>query len=77
MPVDLYRVCGFKACGGRAVRIDILERLADIIRPILAWRPGPESGTPPEGAYPSGGGFMPTVRMTSLVGCSGEDFAPS
>ncbi|MQT12954.1 helicase-related protein [Segnochrobactrum spirostomi] len=75
VPVDLYRVCGFKACGGRAVRIDILERLADIIRPILAWRPGPESGTPPEGAYPTGGGFMPTVRMTSLVGCSGEDFA--
>jgi len=74
VPVDLYRVCGFKACGGRAVRIDILERLADLIRPILAWRPGPEAGPMPDGAHPAGG-FMSTVRMTSLVGCSGEDFA--
>ncbi|MFM9860139.1 helicase-related protein [Pseudoxanthobacter sp. M-2] len=74
VPVDLYRVCGFKACGGRAVRIDILERLADLIRPILAWRPGPEAGPMPDGAHPAGG-FMATVRMTSLVGCSGEDFA--
>jgi ATP-dependent RNA helicase SUPV3L1/SUV3 len=74
VPVDLYRVCGFKACGGRAVRLDILERLADLIRPILAWRPGPEAGPMPDGAHPAGG-FMATVRMTSLVGCSGEDFA--
>jgi ATP-dependent RNA helicase SUPV3L1/SUV3 len=74
VPVELYRVCGFKACGGRAVRIDILERLADLIRPILAWRPGPEAGPMPDGAHPAGG-FMATVRMTSLVGCSGEDFA--
>ncbi|MEM1289487.1 MAG: helicase, partial [Pseudomonadota bacterium] len=42
--VDLYPICGFRVCGGRAVRFDILERLADIIRPLIAFRPSP----PPE-----------------------------
>ncbi len=74
-PRDLYRVVGFRVCGERAVRIDILERLADIIRPIIAWKPTPEAGMPPEGAVPTGGAFTVTVRMTSLVGCAGEDFA--
>ncbi len=70
---DLYRLVGFRALGARAVRVDILERLADIIRPALAWRPG--TPTPePAGHFP-GGGFTATVGMTSLVGCSGEDFA--
>jgi ATP-dependent RNA helicase SUPV3L1/SUV3 len=70
---DLYRLVGFRALGARAVRVDILERLADIIRPALAWRPG--TATPePAGHFP-GGGFTATVAMTSLVGCSGEDFA--
>ncbi|HVL73933.1 MAG TPA: helicase-related protein, partial [Beijerinckiaceae bacterium] len=38
IPVDpdiakgLYRAAGFRVCGGRAVRVDILERLADLIR---------------------------------------------
>jgi ATP-dependent RNA helicase SUPV3L1/SUV3 len=35
---DAYRVLGYKQCGERAVRVDILERLADLIRPALAWR---------------------------------------
>ncbi len=70
---DLYRLVGFRALGTRAVRVDILERLADIIRPALAWRAG--TPTPePAGHFP-GGGFTATVAMTSLVGCSGEDFA--
>lgn len=70
---DLYRLVGFRALGTRAVRVDILERLADLIRPALAWRPG--TPTPaPAGHFP-GGGFTVTVAMTSLVGCSGEDFA--
>ncbi|MEM8852224.1 MAG: helicase-related protein [Pseudomonadota bacterium] len=73
--VELYRVVGFRVCGPRAVRIDILERLADQIRPLVAWRPGPDSGDPPPGAVPQGGGFLVTVTMTSLLGCSGEDFA--
>jgi ribosomal protein S18 acetylase RimI-like enzyme len=35
----LYRAAGFRVCGERAVRVDILERLADLIRPAIApWR---------------------------------------
>ncbi|WP_420391861.1 helicase-related protein [Acuticoccus sp.] len=75
VPPALYRVVGFRPCGPRAVRIDILERLADQVRPLVAWRPGPEAGEPPPGAVPQGGGFLVTVAMTSLLGCSGEDFA--
>ena len=36
----LYRTIGYRVCGERAVRVDILERLADLIRPALAWRSG-------------------------------------
>jgi ATP-dependent RNA helicase SUPV3L1/SUV3 len=72
---DLYKVVGFRVCGPRAVRIDILERLADLIRPLLAWKPLDASVEPPEGAIPEGGGFTVTVAMTSLLGCAGEDFS--
>ncbi|WP_075217298.1 helicase-related protein [Mongoliimonas terrestris] len=70
----LYRLVGFRVAGERAVRLDILERLADIIRPLIAWKPVGDA-TPPDGAIPQGGGFTVTVAMTSLLGCSGEDFA--
>jgi ATP-dependent RNA helicase SUPV3L1/SUV3 len=69
----LYRIAGYRVCGERAVRVDMLERLADLIRPALAWRAG-TSATMPPGAI-DGFGFTVTVGMTSLVGCSGEDFA--
>jgi len=69
----LYRVAGYRICGERAVRVDILERLADLIRPALAWRAGTAAAKPP-GAIDDFG-FTVTVGMTSLVGCSGEDFA--
>ena len=80
VPVDagiaqpLYRVVGYKVAGSRAVRIDILERLADLIRPLIAWRPTTDLPDPPPGAI-HGYGFTATVAMTSLLGCSGEDFA--
>ncbi len=74
VPAALYRVVGYRPAGTRAVRIDILERLADLIRPLIAWRPTPENPTPPDGAI-DGYGFTVTVAMTSLLGCSGEDFA--
>jgi ATP-dependent RNA helicase SUPV3L1/SUV3 len=80
IPVDpeighgLYRAAGFRVLGGRAVRVDILERLADLIRPAMAYRPGITPGEPPAGAA-DGESFVPTVSMTSLVGCAGEDFA--
>ena len=70
----LYRAAGFRVCGDRAVRVDILERLADLIRPAIAYRPGVTAGDPPPGAA-DGEGFVVTVAMTSLAGCSGESFA--
>jgi ATP-dependent RNA helicase SUPV3L1/SUV3 len=78
-PVDreidaaLYRTAGYRVCGERAVRVDILERLADLIRPALAWREGAVGPKPP-GAV-AGGGFTVVNTMTSLTGASGEDFA--
>src|SRR5207249_3606146 len=73
LPKNLYRVVGYRVCGERAVRVDILERLADLIRPLLAWRSG-ASGPKPAGAV-DGSGFVVTGAMTSLTGTSGEDFA--
>ncbi|SFV36967.1 ATP-dependent RNA helicase SUPV3L1/SUV3 [Devosia crocina] len=70
----LYEIAGFKVAGKRAVRVDILERLADIIRPLIAIDPTRFQGEPPAGAA-EGNGFRVTVEMTSLLGCSGEDFA--
>lgn len=81
IPVDdsiekaLYKVVGFRVCGPRAVRVDILERLADLIRPLIAWKPLDAEVSPPEGAIETGGGFTVTVAMTSLLGCAGEDFS--
>jgi ATP-dependent RNA helicase SUPV3L1/SUV3 len=73
-PRDLYRVVGYRVAGNMAVRVDIVERLADQIRPLIAWRATPEAPDPPDGAA-EGNGFRVTVAMTSLLGCSGEDFA--
>lgn len=72
---SVYEVAGFKVAGERIVRVDILERLADIIRPLIAYDTGRPSQAPaPEGAA-EGNGFRVTVEMTSLLGCAGEDFA--
>jgi ATP-dependent RNA helicase SUPV3L1/SUV3 len=73
VPRTFYRTIGYRVCGERAVRVDILERLADLIRPALAWRPG-SPAPQPAGAY-EGIGFTVTQAMTSLTGSSGEDFA--
>ncbi len=71
----LYEIAGFKVAGSRAVRLDILERLADIIRPLISIDASrPYQGELPAGAA-DGNGFRVTVEMTSLLGCSGEDFA--
>lgn len=73
LPRDGYRVLGYRQCGERAVRVDILERLADLIRPALAWRET-SPGEKPAGAF-DGRGFVVTQAMTSLTGSAGEDFA--
>jgi ATP-dependent RNA helicase SUPV3L1/SUV3 len=74
---DAYRTLGYKQCGERAVRVDILERLADLIRPALSWRQGSLGGPlgeKPAGAF-DGRSFVVTQAMTSLTGSAGEDFA--
>ncbi len=73
-PQGFYRVAGFRPSGTRVVRIDMLERLADMIRPRVFWKPQKESEARPRGSVP-GGGFTVLPDMMSLVGCAGEEFA--
>jgi ATP-dependent RNA helicase SUPV3L1/SUV3 len=73
VPDALYRVYGFHLCGPRAIRLDILERLADLIRPLLAWRPSAGgAATPPKGST-GDGGFIVTPEMMSILGCSPDE----
>jgi ATP-dependent RNA helicase SUPV3L1/SUV3 len=67
---DFYTLAGFRILGRRAVRIDILERLADLIRPALSWRPG--TGARPDGGY-DGAAFMVTPGMMSILGATSDD----
>ncbi len=69
---EVYRVAGFRLCGDRAVRVDIVERLMDLIRAALPRQTHSGARAPTEGG---GGGFVVTNQMTSLTGCSGEHFA--
>ena len=72
IPDSFYQVYGFHVCGPRVVRIDILERLADQIRPLLSWRPSEEKPEPPRGATGTGA-FTLTPEMMSILGCSAEE----
>jgi ATP-dependent RNA helicase SUPV3L1/SUV3 len=67
---NFYRLAGFRFLGKRAVRIDILERLADLIRPLLQWKPGAPSR--PDGAY-DGRHFLATPAMLSILGATADD----
>ncbi|MBC8038138.1 MAG: hypothetical protein H7X89_13070 [Rhizobiales bacterium] len=72
-PRGFYGICGYRICGNRVVRIDMLERLADLVRERVFWRPRfPEEPRPAGSA--EGGGFTIVADMMSLVGCSGEEF---
>lgn len=73
-PRGFYQIVGFRHCGERAVRVDMLERLADMIRTRVFWRPQREGEERPEGSV-DGGGFTVVPDMMSLVGCSGEEFS--
>ena len=72
-PVGFYSVCGYRICGSRVVRIDMLERLADLVRERVFWKPRFPDEARPSGAV-EGGGFTVAADMMSLVGCSGEVF---
>lgn len=74
MPDGFYQTVGFRVCGPRAVRIDMLERVADMIRLLIFWKPENPEAVRPAGSI-EGGGFAITPDMMSLVGCSGDDFA--
>jgi len=71
IPAEIYRLSGYRVLGPRAVRIDILERLADLIRPALAWKPG-AAANPPDGAY-DGHAFIVTPAMLSILGATHDD----
>jgi ATP-dependent RNA helicase SUPV3L1/SUV3 len=72
-PRGFYGVCGYRICGERVVRIDMLERLADLLRDRVFWRARFEGQPRPAGSL-EGGGFTVVPDMMSLVGCSGEPF---
>ncbi|WP_394887650.1 helicase-related protein [Mesorhizobium sp. AaZ16] len=65
-----YKLAGFRMLGRRAVRVDILERLADLIRPALAWKAG--TGARPDGAF-DGSAFLVTPAMMSILGANADD----
>jgi ATP-dependent RNA helicase SUPV3L1/SUV3 len=67
VPEFFYPALGFRVCGPRAVRLDMLERLADAIRPKIAARAELGHGY-------GGAGFIADADLMSLVGCSGEAF---
>ncbi|GHC77192.1 helicase-related protein [Limoniibacter endophyticus] len=67
---EFYKLGGFRNLGRRAVRFDILERLADLIRAALAFKPG--AGHRPEGAV-DGRTFTVTAGMMSILGATPED----
>lgn len=66
-----YTLSGFRVLGKKAVRIDILERLADLIRPTTLWKPDGDAEKP-EGAI-DGRAFYVTPAMMSILGATHED----
>ena len=68
-----YRVAGYRPCGERVVRVDVVERLSGMIRAAFAGEaPGGAEGLP---SQRTSKGFLVSGAMTSLTGCSGEPFA--
>jgi ATP-dependent RNA helicase SUPV3L1/SUV3 len=74
IPEPYWRAAGFHVAGTRAVRIDMLERLSDLIRARVAFRQAEGGVTAPSGAT-GDGGFRVVPELMSVVGCSGEEFA--
>ncbi len=60
-PVGLYYACGYRPSGPRAVRLDMLERLSEMIRKERM-------------AVDMREGFAVHPNMMSIVGASGEEF---
>jgi ATP-dependent RNA helicase SUPV3L1/SUV3 len=69
---EAYCAAGYRPCGERIVRVDVVERLASIIRAAMVERPTkvPEARS----AQRPSSEFIVNGQMTSLAGCSGEQF---
>jgi ATP-dependent RNA helicase SUPV3L1/SUV3 len=74
VPEPYWHAAGFQVAGARAIRIDMLERLSDLIRARVSWRRIEGGEAAPSGAT-GDGGFRSMPELMSVVGCSGEDFA--
>jgi ATP-dependent RNA helicase SUPV3L1/SUV3 len=70
---EAYRMAGYRPCGERIVRVDVVERLAGIIRAALV--EGAAGGAAGLSGQRKSKGFVVSGQMTSLTGCSGEPFA--
>ena len=62
LPAYIYRAAGFYPTKNHAIRFDMLERLADIIRPLLADKNNKQ-------------GFVINEAMMSIMGCGAQDLA--
>ncbi|MEQ1755887.1 MAG: helicase-related protein [Micropepsaceae bacterium] len=62
VPAGFYEAAGYRLCGPRAVRLDMLERLGEIIRSKG------QNGQMPQS-------FALTADMMSVLGCGEEDMA--
>ncbi len=72
LPQQYYRTAGFQPCGPRVVRMDMLERLDQQIRPLIVWRN--QKATDPQPVGSTGhGGFIVQADMLSILGCSWEE----
>ena len=73
-PDGYYQIAGYRVCNTRAVRVDMLERLSDLIRDRVFWKPRiPEEQ---RRLVPSKvADFTVFPDLMSLVGCSGEEFS--
>jgi ATP-dependent RNA helicase SUPV3L1/SUV3 len=72
---EFYKISGFQVCGKRVVRVDILERLGDMIRPLASWRYDPVSNSPKPQSASGDGGFLVNADMMSIMGCSATELA--
>lgn len=62
LPSRQYRAAGFYPTRARAIRLDMLERLADLIRPLLAQSTSTRH-------------FQMNADMMSIMGCGAQDLA--
>jgi ATP-dependent RNA helicase SUPV3L1/SUV3 len=70
---ESYRVAGYRPCGERIVRVDVVERLSGIIRAAIV--EGAARVAPGHPGHRAPNGFVVSGQMTSLTGCSGGQFA--